>query len=465
MRKLDRILKLRSRELIVGMLGGILLLISFLVNNRWLGHPEYILLASFGAILGFLLLLTLSKIQILSLLVMIIPFDPFELGPLSVSDALLILLAIRVTLDIWEGKRFVPFSGIYLWGSLFLVVGIFSWWRADKDILSQLTVAGRSSGGRILITVATMVVLNWSTFIVGTAPGAIERIVKALLRGGAVAAGAAIVELVLFYGFDVSLGPTFVGHFSFGNVLRPTGFYYNPNFFALLLVGPLVMGLSNWKSLDRRYRQITLLILLIYVATMSRAAWLTLITFIVIRLMLLKIPRRELPILLMLFAVVLAVVGPVAWRFILNMSPASFYARKVIIENAIRMFLKKPLMGWGPGVLVEMKWDPSMLAFVQSLPGGRHQRQGAIKGTHNTFLQSLTWVGIGGTLAWFGVMFTSVRCFWRVRKHADLFLWSVFFALLAVLFESLFAEALLLKQTWVLSGLLMAGSRSLRKST
>lgn len=131
---------------------------------------------------------------------------------------------------------------------------------------------------------------------------------------------------------------------------------------------------------------------------------------------------------------------------LVDMHPRSFYTRLSAYSMALRMVGESPLFGYG----------------VRAFGVEFANEFGKFKLVHNTFLSVLVAYGLVGLLPFLGLLFGAL---WRAipialdkGRHAILSNWTaaLIVAMIAVLIESHFFEAVLDKTLWLLVGLLWA---------
>jgi len=200
---------------------------------------------------------------------------------------------------------------------------------------------------------------------------------------------------------------------------RPSGPLGNPNLLGSLMAASVfpVAGLlwsMKWKVLPRLLSIIAVSSVMVGVVLLTRtrssltglaagAFFLAVFLFFRKRKLLPGWLRKTGPVLL----IVLLLIGVIAlipsFRQLGSSSQSSLVVRRVIWSGAIRMFMEKPLTGWGPGTF--QTFFPMFRDPLYHLMGAGHNTAHA----HSEYLELLSEMGIPGLLAWLSVILLFFR--------------------------------------------------------
>jgi len=237
---------------------------------------------------------------------------------------------------------------------------------------------------------------------------------RSLLTFGAAASGLALATLLRLPGFDVT---TRAGGGLGGEALRATPLGYDPNSLAgvlgvgaVMLIGLL---LDNTKRTRRRawfLAGLTLPLLVLLVSTSSRGGLVAFILGASLFLIPLAPSRRRIAsFLLGVFALIavgaMAARDPVsAARWNQTYQGGNVAGRDNIFAQARRMFLERPILGWGP------------VEFLYEL-GSRTNR--ITKDPHSMYVWLVLEVGLVGALCFLTGVWLCLRAAWKARTGPE----------------------------------------------
>jgi O-antigen ligase len=377
--------------------------------------------------------------------ILAIPFDNFAVpvGPLSisVSDVVLVVVALRWLLQVAARGGRIARSEIYLPAAIFFALLLPSFFVTfDRPLSARHAFS-------VLMMLATAVV---ATNLLRRESRLVHAVTATLI--GSV--GIALVALVQLYVWIRYHFPLFqlvpdvlrIGHVT---LLRLTGSYFDPNYFALYLMGPIVVGffVALEGGLSRRYQRFLWLAvsldLVVLLLTFSRGGWVTLLAFMLVFVLLrARAPSRSLWLAMLIIALVAA---PLAATVLVQINPASVFYRLALQKLGVEVMTEHPLTGTGLGTF-------------RYLPQNRFHEP-----THSIYLQIGADAGIPPLVAflWLGlvVMFNAVRAL-RVARPGPtrVVLLGVIYALGCFAIQAALLDALILKCLWIFIGMSSAAA-------
>lgn len=383
--------------------------------------------------------------------ILAIPFDNFSLpvGPLgiSVSDGLLAVLALRWLLVVAQRGGRIARAELYAPAALFFALLLPSFF-----VTSDYALSARHAFAILMMLTTALVATNLLRSELR-----LRHAVTAFLVASAVISLLALAQMYLWLRYQISpfqsdLNAAHIGGMTF---LRLTGTYLDPNYLALYLIGPIVLGLfvALEQPASRRYSAFVwgalALDVAVFLMTFSRGGWVTMVIFMAAFVLLrARAPSRGLW-LTMLIAVLVA--GPLLARVFVQINPSSVVSREVLQKLGVEVMTEHPLAGVGLGTFKYLPQNP--------LHGP----------THSIYLQVGADAGIPALLAFLGlglvVMINAVRAL-RVAPAGStraILVGSVY-ALGCMAIESAFLDALIVKYLWVLVGIVSAAAAVARAS-
>jgi len=377
--------------------------------------------------------------------ILAIPFDNLSLpvGPLgiSVSDALLVVLVLRWLLVVAQRGGRIARSEIYAPATLFFALLLPSFL-----VTSDYALSARHAFAILMMLTTALVATNLLR-----SEGRLRHAVTAFMVASAVISLLALAQLYLWLRYHISpfqwdLNAAHIGGMTF---LRLTGTYVDPNWLALYLIGPIVLGLfvALEQPASRRYKAFVWAALAldtaVFLMTFSRGGWVTLLAFMVVFVLLrARAPSRGLW-LAMVIAVLVA--APLLATMFVEINPSSVRSREVLQELGAEVMTEHPLAGTGLGTFKYLPQNPF---------------HGP---THSIYLQIGADAGIPPLVAflWLGlvVMVNAVRAL-RVAPAGStraILVGSVY-ALGCIAIEGAFLDALIVKYLWVLVGIISAAA-------
>ena len=388
-----------------------------------------------------------------------IVFDRYSVGLFSLSDVFLVVTFLLWLLDVIVGRRKI--YGRQLLPFLFIIV---------YTVLASIMFSdepGRSA--RAGFSIIAMCAISFLIVNLVRDERMVRRAVRALLLAGTLVSLSAIVQAAVFYTTGRTL---FIDHqLAFEElggrmIVRPVGFYWDPNYLGLFLVAPVLIGFRMWSELNRKSRAMIVLTLVALFMTLSRGVLVPLAALLGLRALATffrswhgsKIRVRGVLILVALALGTGAFIVAVEVRG--GMISTSSITREMIWRNALQKIAERPWLGWGPGEMVTIKWDAELFARAQSLAAGRpFEQEGTKQVTHNALLQMLLWIGWLGTLPVMMLWLYTFAMYRRAKKMSrPVWLQAIAFGLVGLLLTGLFLDGLLSKQIWVVTALLITGS-------
>lgn len=216
---------------------------------------------------------------------------------------------------------------------------------------------------------------------------------------------------------------------------RPSSFYRNPNFYAIILVLSIFSTLMH-SIFSKNYCILPLLLLLVYslLTTKSRSALLLL--FCYIGILLVYYFRNNLKVLLFI-GIIMGTAAFYLYKTIFigrNIGQSS--GRAEIWFNVLKSFIKKPLLGYGFGISIESL----------GIEGGLS--------THNIYIKLLYETGVIGFTMFINIIYQSLKVISdKLRKSSSQFYIMLFPLFIAFLFHQFFESTLFvyncLMSVWV----------------
>jgi len=377
--------------------------------------------------------------------ILALPFDNFAVpvGPLriSVSDALLVVVTLRWLAAVLHRRGRIARSELYAPAALFYVLLLPSFF-----VTFDLGLSLRQAFSILMMLLTAVIVANLlrsERHLLGA--------VTAILVASVVMSLLAIAQLLIWMRYRVSpLQPIVdvvrMGDFSF---LRLTATTFDPNYLALYLVVPIVLGLfvALEGQVSPRYRTFVWLAvgldLIVFVLTFSRGGWMTLLAFMTAFVLLRPRAPARLAWAAMLGLVV--VMAPLTAAIMVGLNPQS-------VSNRLS------LLGLGLEVMARHPWIGTGLGTFMYLPANAFERM-----VHCTYLQIGADAGIPALLALLSLGTVVVFNALRARRVAQpgvarTILTGCLYALGCVAVQSAFLNALVLKHLWVLAGLTSAAA-------
>ena len=398
-----------------------------------------------GAAVAAILAISLPVRWLLYGVILALPFDNYAVpvGPLgiSVSDALLVVVTLRWLLTaLYRGGR-IARSELYLPAALFYVLLLpsffvtFDFGISLRQAFSILMM--------LLTAIVTANLLRSERRLMGA--------VMATLAASLVMSALALLQLAIWTRYRISPLQSVVDVVQLGGVkfLRLTGTTFDPNYLALYLVVPLVLGLfvALEGQVSSRYKAFAWLVvgldLAVFVMTFSRGGWVTLLAFMAAFVLLRARAVSRAVWLGMLVAVVIA--APVVAALVVSINPASVVNRLSLLQLGLGVMAKHPLVGTGLGTFMYLPQNV-MRRFA-----------------HSTYIQVGADAGIPALLAFLSLAAVVVFNALRARRVAQpgvarTILTGCLFALGCVALQSAFLNALVLKHLWVLVGMTSAAA-------
>jgi len=413
------------------------------------GSPAQVAAAA-GIAAAAILAVLLPTHWLLYGVILAIPFDNFAVavGPLgiSVSDALLVVVTLRWLLRaLYRGGR-IARCELYAPAGVFFVLLLPSFF-ATFDLGVSLRQAFS-----ILMMLLTAIVAANLLRSESRAVGAVTWI----LIASAIISLLGLVQLFIWARYHVVLFQQNSDIVRIGDtkLLRLTATYFDPNYFALYLIAPIVLGLflALEGQASPRYRAFAWLVvalgLAVFLMTFSRGAWVTLLAFMAAFVLLrARAPARGVW-LAMLIAVLIA--APVVTAMLVGINPTSVGRRLSLLRLGMEVMAAHPLTGTGLGTF-------------RYLPQNELHRL-----AHSTYIQVGADAGIPALLAFLVLMivlgFNAIAALRGARPGMTrTVLLGCLFALGCIAAQSAFLNALVLKHVWLLAGLTSGAAAAMRR--
>ena len=258
---------------------------------------------------------------------------------------------------------------------------------------------------------------------------------------------------------------------------KSSAFFTGGLIFGHYLLLPVILGIQLWPYIKKRKHRIliktsvTLSVIALFL-TFSRAAWISFLLFVLYifikKIRKLKSVFKYLIAICSLLFITISIVPTIDF-FLNTLTPLSTYNRLGIINSSIESINNNPFIGRGLGSTVGQSLSGSQYeSAIDKKPAGKKLDidLGKTYGreTHNTFLQVAVDLGLIGLFLYLFLLYTV----WKNRMVSiqksngnilDAMKKGVFYAFVFSIICSTFSSILLVKQNWILIGLVIAGSR------
>lgn len=406
-------------------------------------------LLTLGAVVAGALALLLPAQWALYGVMLAIPFDNYAVavGPLgiSVSDLLLVVVGARWAFTALRRRACVVRSELYLPAALFYIALLPSFF-----VTFDLRVSVRQAFS-ILMMLLTMVLAATLLRSRARLAGAVTTTLVASLAMSLLA----LFQLYVFLRYRVAPWQPVIDVVRLGGITFPrlVATYFDPNYFALYLIVPVVLGLfvALDGSASARYRTFAALVVLldlsVFALTFSRGGWVTLLAFMA-AFVLLRARTSGRPLWLLMLLTVIAAT-PLAAALLIGINPVSVANRLTLLQLGMEVMAQRPLTGSGLGTFIELPQNPLG------------------KLAHSTYLQIGADAGIAALIAFVALMLVVIFNALRAARSAQpglarSILIGGLFALGCAAVQSAFLNALVMKHLWVLVGLTSAAAAAVR---
>ncbi|UCH32937.1 MAG: O-antigen ligase family protein [Armatimonadota bacterium] len=377
--------------------------------------------------------------------ILAIPFDNYAVpvGPLgiSVSDALLVVVTLRWLLAVLYRRGRIARSELYAPAALFYVLLLPSFF-----VTFDLGLSLRQAFSILMMLLTAVVVANLLR-----GPGRLMGAATALLVGSAIMSLLGFAQLLVWMRYHVSPFQPNVDVVRLGGItfLRLTATYFDPNYFALYLIAPIVLGLfvALESGASRRYKTFAWLVVLadlaLFVMTFSRGGWLTLLAFMGVYVLLRARARPRGAWVAMLVAVIIA--APLVAGVLVGINPTSVVHRLSLLQLGAEVMTEHPLTGAGLGTF-------------RHLPENRLARP-----SHSTYLQIGADAGVIALLGFLClalvVAVNAIRALRVARSEPTrAILLGTIYALGCLALQGSLLDALIAKYLWILVGMSSAAA-------
>jgi len=330
-------------------------------------------------------------------------FGPLAFGAVEAWSIFVMETGSAALLLLWIGRQVLEGEMKIRLNSLFLPAGIFGLLIASQLVFRSSAYPHETMSLAFLYV--SYAILCFLTSQVLLRASQARRLALVFSLYGAVVAGFALIQGISSNGRLYWIRQPRMGGWIYGP-------YVNHNHYAglmeMLAPIPLVLSLTVFAS--AKARNLAAVAAALMVGTIflseSRGGMLAIVTELVILAVLLVKQKRGLRTAAGLLVFLLIVVGLLAWlggvelsRRIASVEPShselSSDVRTNINHDGFRMFLKKPILGWGLGTFPVVY--PQFRTFYTNF---------FVNEAHNDYLQLLAEVGVLGfaTMVWFVVM-------------------------------------------------------------
>ncbi len=327
--------------------------------------------------------------------------------------------------------------------------------------IATLGSKGSDSPGAFLLSFSALILVACALPNVTDNTRKLRRLTTALLWMSGIVAVAVFAELALFYFFGIELKQRYVLVNLQQYYVQSSGLFASNALAALHLVpGAAVGAFLRAQSPRRRERRILAaylaLVMGALIATMARAAFVTLI--LIVLLLLVRTATRpgrgRIPAFLLVIVILFSLVPFL--NFIAGFNPMSLAARQGIMQGAFESISRNPVLGSGPGSQVVAS-RPVLELEEFSAPEAIDEF--SPRETHNTPLEISVDTGLLGLLVFVIINIVLLHSTFRMFKRVPpgftrRALFALIVGLLTTEFFALFDSVLYTKPIWLLFGML-----------
>ena len=384
-----------------------------------------------------------TKKIIFSLFILAIPFDNYNIfSQFSSSDIFLIFSLFFLLTNILLMKSKIE------WNNLNTLLIILLFWF----ILSFFSSENLYVSLRTLITSIMVILIVYITICYNDSPKALRDIYWIIIIAGVISATSGIIQWIAYKKLGIILwGPRlYYSDLTNSIIFRVTGSYYDPNFYTLYLIVPMILSLmivvekKFFTHRERVFAFFSMIIIMIpYILSFSRAGWIVLaVFFFCFTFRRLKIIGRFLLSSTVIIILITGVVSKLAYN-LLHFNYESTMQRFTITIYSLRTIFSHPINGIGLGVRT---FNP--------YTGYRME-------THNTFLQVGTYAGLFALIVFIAIViyifYCGIKTYKTIKGTKDgVVLEGYIWAFSSCVLGMLTLNGLFLKHFWILSGLIMS---------
>ena len=385
-----------------------------------------------------------------SLFILAIPFDNYNIfSQFSASDIFLIFLLLFLLIN------FLLLKVKFEWNNINTLLMLLLFWF----ILSFFSSENLDISLRTLITSVMIFLVLFITIYYSNSSKALKSTYWIIIIAGIISATTGIIQWIAYKKLGIILWDPVLYYSDLTNsiVFRVTGSYYDPNFYTLYLIIPMILSLmiivekKFFTHRERIYAFFSLMMIMIpYILSFSRAGWVVLAVFsfcFVFRR--LKITGR---IFLFSSVVIVLITGVVSKLFynILHFNYESTMQRFTVAVYSLRTIFSHPINGIGLGVRI---FNP--------YTGYRME-------THNTFLQVGTYAGLFALIVFvtiiFYIFYYGIQTYKILKGTKDgVILEGYIWAFSSCVLGMLTLNGLFLKHFWIVGGLIVSSYLMIKK--
>jgi len=387
----------------------------------------------------------ISKVNkiLFSLFILAIPFDNYNIfSQFSASDIFLIFLSFFLLIN------FLLVKAKFKWNNINTLLIILLFWF----ILSFFNSENLDISLRTLITSIMVILIVYITIYYNDLQKALRNIYWIIIVAGIISATTGILQLLLYKNLGIILWHPRFYYSDLTNsiIFRITGSYFDPNFYTLYLIVPMILSLmiivekKFFTHRERIYAFFSLIIIMIpYILSFSRAGWIVLAVFsfcFVFRR--LKIIGRFFLSSLVIIILITGVFSRLVYN-VLHFNYESTMQHFTLAIYSLRTIFSHPISGIGLGVRV---FNP--------YTGYRME-------THNTFLQVGTYAGLFALIVFTAIViyifYCGIKTYKKIKGTKDgVILEGYIWAFSSCILGMLTLNGLFLKHFWVLVGLIIS---------
>ena len=394
-------------------------------------------------------------------------FDRFKIGNfVSISNVLIILLTGLVFLAKIKNNKKLSFI-YFLLGSL-LLLSCLSWINSENFEAASRQQVTFLTGLAIAVVIPN--ICRSEKVFIGC--------IKWMFYSALLVSSIGLAQFIIWQTTGIILFNHTTSYFSSFQIAKINSLYLSNGVFGYHLIFCAVIGLSIWRKLGNRNFIIRIAIIMTMISlalTFSRGAWSAFLIYLILYALYyirLKMKRIWLPVQIVFIISILIVLLPAA-KFIFNMNPMSTYNRLGLVNSSINSIYNNPFLGSGLGVRIGQYFSDAQYYQITEVLSdldvrGSKQLDIDFKGddgreSHNTFLQVGITMGIPALLVYLSILFLIVKYnrmsnMLRINSSFGILTNAVFFGFVTTVFCSSFNSLFLVKQTWIVMGLAIAGA-------
>ena len=376
--------------------------------------------------------------------ILAVPFDNYSIFyQFSTSDLLLISTIVYLIISLFLGKIFLKYTQFYILLIILLFFFILSISNSENLLLSS----------RMLITSLMIMLITFITIQVANSKKILRNIYWVIIIAGLISAITGIIQWIFYEKWKIILWQPCLYYSSLNNsiILRVTGTYFDPNYYTLYLIVPLIFSLivvaekKCFSYKERLFAIISVIIILIpYALSFSRAGWIVLLAFIFcFTFKKIKLWMKIFSLIVIINVVLFSRLITDFIYYLIYFNYESTMQRFNVSISGLRNILEHPITGIGLGIKT---FNPYVGYKME---------------THNTFLQVGTYAGIFALVVY--IIIICYICLIGIRNYKmtkctrdaaimEGFIWSFGSCVLGMLTLS----GVFLKHFWLIAGIIIA---------